>query len=70
MGLCITLLILAWGWIRLYSVAAAVAMSAVAAIIPPFAAVVSNVDSPILREDEERRGDGDGDDWRGRMPGA
>ena len=51
MGLCVLLLILAWGWIRLYSVTAAVVMSTVAAIIPPFAAVLANVDSPILRDD-------------------
>jgi hypothetical protein len=51
MGVCVVLLILAWGWIRLYSVTAAVAMSAVASLIPPAAAVLANVDSPILRDD-------------------
>lgn len=66
MGLCFTLVILAWGWIRFYSVAAAVAMSAAAALIPPFAAILSNVDSPILREDADK----EGDDWRHRTPGA
>jgi hypothetical protein len=50
MGTCVLLLILAWGWIRLYSVTAAVAISAAAALIPPFAAILSNADSPILRE--------------------
>jgi len=54
MGICMLLLILAWSWIRLYSVTAAVAMSAVAALIPPFAAMIANVDSPILREDPNR----------------
>ena len=62
MGVCITLLILAWGWVRLYSVAAAVAMSAAAALIPPFAAILSNVDSPILHDEEEQ--DQEGDQWR------
>ena len=51
MGLCVLLLILAWGWIRLYSTTAAVAMSVVAGLIPPAAAVLANVDSPILRDD-------------------
>lgn len=55
MGLCVLLLILAWGWIRLYSTAAAVAMSAVAALIPPFAAVLANVDSPILHKEQDDR---------------
>jgi hypothetical protein len=52
MGVCVLTLALAWGWIRLYSVTAAVAMSAVAALIPPFAAVIANVDSPILRDED------------------
>jgi len=51
MGVCVVLLILAWGWIRLYSVTAAVIISAVASLIPPFAAVLANADSPILRDD-------------------
>ncbi len=51
MGLCVLLLILAWGWIRLYSTTAAVAMSVVAGLIPPAAAVLANVDSPIMRDD-------------------
>jgi len=66
MGVCVTLLILAWGWIRLYSVTAAVIMSAVAAIIPPFAAILSNVDSPILHEEDNQ----DRDDWQHRTPGV
>ena len=65
MGVCATLLILAWGWIRFYSVPAAVIMSAAAALIPPFAAILSNVDSPILHEEENQ----DRDDWRRRGPG-
>ncbi len=66
MGVCVTLLILAWTWIRLYSVTAAVVMSAAAAIIPPFAAILSNVDSPILHEEENQNRD----DWQHRAPGA
>jgi hypothetical protein len=53
MGVCVLLITLAWTWIRIYSVGAALAMSAVAALIPPFAAAVANVDSPILREQDE-----------------
>jgi hypothetical protein len=52
MGTCVLLLILAWSWIRLYSVTAAVAISAAAALIPPAAAVLTNADSPILRDDD------------------
>lgn len=55
MAFCVLLLILAWGWIRLYSTTAAVAMSAVAALIPPLAAILANVDSPILRDDQPPR---------------
>ncbi len=53
MGVCLLLLILAWSWIRLYSVTAAVVMSVVAALIPPMAAVLTNADSPILRDDAD-----------------
>lgn len=52
MGACVLLITLAWTWIRIYSVGAALAMSAVAALIPPFAAIAANVDSPILRDQD------------------
>ncbi len=42
MGVCLVLIVLAWNVVRLWSVPAAVAMSAVAAIIPPVAAFVAN----------------------------
>jgi len=42
MGTCLTLFVLAWSVVRLYSTAAAVAMSAVAAVIPPIAVIVAN----------------------------
>jgi hypothetical protein len=42
MALCLVLIVLAWTWVRLWSVPLAVAMSAVAAIIPPIAAFVGN----------------------------
>jgi hypothetical protein len=52
MGCCLLLLVTAWTWVRFYSVFAAGVMSLVAAMIPPFAAMMANADSPILREDE------------------
>ena len=42
MGGCLTLVILAWGVVRLYSVTAAVVMSVVALVIPPIAIIVAN----------------------------
>ena len=42
MGTCIALIVLAWNVVRLFSVPAAVAMSAVAMVIPPIAVIVGN----------------------------
>lgn len=42
MGFCIVLILLAWNLVRLWSIPAAVAMSVVAAVIPPVAAIVGN----------------------------
>jgi Protein of unknown function (DUF3099) len=42
MGACLLLIILAWTVIYRYSDAAAIAMSAVALVVPPFAAIVAN----------------------------
>jgi hypothetical protein len=42
MGTCLALISSAWIWVRLVSVPAAVAMSVVAMVIPPIAAVVAN----------------------------
>ncbi len=42
MAVCLTLFVLAWAVVRRFSPAAAVAMSVVAMVIPPFAAVVAN----------------------------
>jgi hypothetical protein len=42
MGSCLTLIILAWFVVRLFSVPAAIAMSAVAAVLPPTAVIVAN----------------------------
>ncbi|KRF11315.1 hypothetical protein ASG90_16260 [Nocardioides sp. Soil797] len=42
MGVCILLIVLAWNVVRLWSIPAAVIMSAVAAVIPPTAAILAN----------------------------
>ena len=42
MGVCLVLILLAWNVVRLWSTTAAIVMSAVAAVIPPIAAVVAN----------------------------
>jgi hypothetical protein len=49
MGLCLTLFVLAWTWVRVVSPAAAIVMSVVAAVIPPLAAIVANAGGPITR---------------------
>ena len=52
MGTCLLLVILAWTWVRFYSVFAAGIMSLVAALLPPISAMMANADSPILRQNE------------------
>jgi Protein of unknown function (DUF3099) len=42
MGLCVVLILVAWNVVRFWSVPLAVAMSIVAAVIPPTAAIVAN----------------------------
>ena len=42
MGICLTLIVLAWFVVRFISVPAAIAMSAVAMFIPPVAAMIGN----------------------------
>ena len=42
MGTCIVLIVLAWNVVRFWSVPVAVAMSVVAAVIPPIAVIVGN----------------------------
>lgn len=44
MGTCVVLILLAWNVVRLWSVPLAIAMSVVAAVIPPVAAIVANWD--------------------------
>ena len=40
---CVLLIVLAWNLVRFWSTTAAVAMSVVAAVIPPVAAIVANL---------------------------
>ena len=49
MGVCLLLIVLAWTLIWRYSTIAAVVMSAVALVIPPFAAIVANA-GPVNRQ--------------------
>jgi hypothetical protein len=42
MGSCLTLIVLAWFVVRLFSTPLAIAMSVVALVIPPVAAMVGN----------------------------
>ncbi|HEY6295041.1 MAG TPA: DUF3099 domain-containing protein [Streptosporangiaceae bacterium] len=49
MGICIGLFVLAWAVLDRYSVTAAVAVSAVALVIPPFAVIIANAASATDR---------------------
>jgi Flp pilus assembly protein TadB len=42
MGVCLALILLAWNVVRLWSPGVAVAMSIVAAVLPPIAVIVGN----------------------------
>ena len=49
MGTSVTLVILAWWLVRLYSVTAAIIMSVVAMAIPPVAVIVANAGDEASR---------------------
>jgi DUF3099 family protein len=49
MGTSVTLVILAWWVVRLYSVTAAIIMSVVAMVIPPIAVIVANAGDEASR---------------------
>lgn len=55
MGTCITLIVLAWFVVRLWSVPAAIAMSAVAAFLPPAAVIFGNAGWERERPSRRRR---------------
>jgi hypothetical protein len=42
MGTCLVLILFAWNVVRLWSTTTAVAMSAVAAVLPPIAVLIAN----------------------------
>lgn len=42
MGTCLVLVVLAWNVVRLWSTSAAVAMSVIAAVLPPVAVLIAN----------------------------
>lgn len=42
MAVCLLLILLAWNVVRLWSTTAAVAMSVVAAVLPPIAVIIAN----------------------------
>ena len=42
MGICLGLLVLAWGLVRLWSVPLAIGMSMIAMVLPPIAAILAN----------------------------
>jgi hypothetical protein len=46
MGVCLVLVILSWTLIYRFSTIAAVIMSVIALVIPPFAVIVANVGQP------------------------
>jgi ABC-type transport system involved in cytochrome bd biosynthesis fused ATPase/permease subunit len=46
MGTCLTLITLAWLVVRLFSVTAAIVMSVIAMVIPPFAVIIGNSGDP------------------------
>ncbi len=49
MAICLGLFVLAWAVVDRYSTVAAVVMSAVALVIPPFAAIIANRSSAVDR---------------------
>ncbi len=49
MGICIGLFVISWAVVDRYSVTAAVILSIVALVIPPFAAIIANVNSAADR---------------------
>jgi Family of unknown function (DUF6343)/Protein of unknown function (DUF3099) len=69
MGTCLVLIVLAWTWVHIYSITAALLMTLVAALIPPIAAIITNADSPILRGGDGSEGGGDGGDDPAEGPG-
>jgi hypothetical protein len=56
MAVCVGMFVLAWALVRLYSVIAAVVMSAVALAIPPIAVIIANAGDEATRRRRGRPG--------------
>ncbi len=54
MGTCLALVVLGWFVVRIWSVTAAIVMSAVAAVLPPAAVIVANRPWVSRRDEDER----------------
>ncbi|MGW7412655.1 DUF3099 domain-containing protein [Streptomyces sp. NPDC054863] len=69
MGTCLVLFVSACALVRLWSVPVAVGMCVVAALIPPFAAMIANRKGPEDRWWDETTGDRRSDDWWDELDG-
>jgi hypothetical protein len=70
MGVCISMFVLAWAVVRIWSIPAAVAMCVVAMVIPPVAAITANRRGPEDRWwDETSCGDRTSDEWWDELDG-
>jgi Family of unknown function (DUF6343)/Protein of unknown function (DUF3099) len=67
MIVCLTLIALAWFWVRFYSTTIAVVMSGIAAVLPPIAVIIANFgvrlpDEPVQPPRPRPSGAREGDD--------
>ncbi|WP_369036171.1 MULTISPECIES: DUF3099 domain-containing protein [Streptomyces] len=69
MGTCITLFVLAWSVVRLWSMPVAVGMCLVAMVIPPLAAMTANRRGPDDRWWDDPSGDPKSDEWWDELDG-
>ncbi len=56
MGVCLVLLLVAWIWVRMFSIGLAAGLTLVAMVIPPIAAIVAN--SGALQQHSSTEGNG------------
>ncbi|MFG1810969.1 DUF3099 domain-containing protein [Streptomyces sp. NPDC049040] len=70
MGTCLVLFVMAWAVVRIWSIPAAIGMCLVAAVIPPFAAIVANRRGPHERWFDEPPEESDTRDDRTPAPRA
>ncbi|QXE36124.1 DUF3099 domain-containing protein [Streptomyces sp. GMY02] len=69
MGGCLILFVSAWGFVRFWSVPAAVALCIVAMVIPPIAAMVGNARGKDDRWWDDPTGDPQSDEWWDELDG-